>query len=161
MWFLSLLLFPSFSFFSHHFSLIRCHFYFGISSFYASVSINFLLILTSAITDIPSPNKIRPMVSSGTFQITSRGRVAFAAVPIHSSPDSVDKDNGMTRNSNLTLISSMINYLSPEYVSCLGKNVLFNESDIEKVSCSIYFISCACNASSAIQWINFLFRFSM
>lgn len=95
-------------------------------------------------TDTPSPNKIRPMVSPGTFQITSRGRVAFAVM----SANILDDNNGIStcnsigsgssNMSNEGSISSMINYLSPEYVSCLGKKVLFNESDIEKVSVRMY-----------------------
>lgn len=38
-------------------------------------------------------------------------------------------------NDNVASISSMMmNYLSPEYISCASKKATFSESDIEKVS---------------------------
>lgn len=38
-------------------------------------------------------------------------------------------------NDNVASISSMMmNYLSPEYISCSSKKATFSESDIEKVS---------------------------
>lgn len=38
-------------------------------------------------------------------------------------------------NDNIASISSMMmNYLSPEYISCASKKAMFSESDIEKVS---------------------------
>lgn len=115
------------------------------------------------ISDTPSPNKIRPLVNPNTFQITSRGRVAFTVVPVvghtaarHASAsssvgsiDSHHEDNG----SKITSISSMINYLSPEYISCVGKKVSFTESDIEKVSgsLSLYLVNYIQHATTTIS----------
>lgn len=46
---------------------------------------------------------------------------------------STRNDNG---GSEIASYSEIINYLSPEYVACIGHNANFSESDIEKVSFS-------------------------
>lgn len=83
--------------------------------------------------DTPSPNKIRPLVNPHTFQITSRGRVAFTVLP--TTMPLILSNVGDIGSDNVASISSMMNYLSPEYISAASnKKAIFSESDIEKVN---------------------------
>lgn len=95
--------------------------------------------------DTPSTNRILPLVRPSSLQITSRGRVALNITTLEqmnsyhgtsstsSSPNHEMLQN-LPKNSEIKSYSEVINYLSPEYVACIGKNANFSESDIEKVS---------------------------
>ncbi|XP_063704229.1 LOW QUALITY PROTEIN: uncharacterized protein LOC134833731 [Culicoides brevitarsis] len=95
------------------------------------------------LADTPPPNKIRPLVNPNTFQITSRGRVSFTVLPANmplmlavTCSDFMPGARFSARDDaeNVAAISSlMMNYLSPEYISCASKKATFSESDIEKM----------------------------
>uniref|UniRef100_A0A336LMW2 CSON002930 protein n=1 Tax=Culicoides sonorensis TaxID=179676 RepID=A0A336LMW2_CULSO len=95
------------------------------------------------LADTPPPNKIRPLVNPQTLQITSRGRVTFsilsANMPLILTHNELNNkvDSGLPsekNNDNIPPFSSIImDYLSPEYISCISQKAMFSESDIEKM----------------------------
>lgn len=69
-----------------------------------------------------------PLVNLLTFQITSRGRVAFSLLSSTGQKDSYRNDGYDTNNKDIE------EFLSPEYLATRNeKMLLFTESDIEKV----------------------------
>ncbi|XP_055524142.1 uncharacterized protein LOC129717898 isoform X2 [Wyeomyia smithii] len=95
------------------------------------------------LADTPSITKVRPLISPTGLQITSRGRVVFNLVsvqqplvqegagPPQASAPAGGAGPGGGGGSGAFL--DMKSYLSPEYLSSLGKKINFSESDVEKM----------------------------
>lgn len=83
------------------------------------------------ILDTPSTNRLLPLVNLSNLQITSRGRVVFNVIPA----GQMNSDNGVTPFSDTS-------FLSPEYLSSVGKKTSFSESDIEKVKYTQLSLNC-------------------
>lgn len=84
----------------------------------------FFPYLFSIYADTPLTSRIIPVVNPSSLQITSLGRVAFELIPIYGQ---------MNTFSNITTTSTLLNFISPEYLNSIKKNITFTESDIEKV----------------------------
>lgn len=84
--------------------------------------------------DTPSTNRILPLVTASSLQITSRGRVAFNIIPVSQlgkyKLEQQTSGNGQTKPQSNHII---MDFLSPEFVQSIGQRTTFSESDIEKV----------------------------
>lgn len=70
-----------------------------------------------------------PLMLAVNDQIHGTG---YNGINLAAAATTADSD---VNNDNVVSISSMMmNYLSPEYISCASKKAMFSESDIEKVS---------------------------
>lgn len=71
----------------------------------------------------PSINRIMPVITPNNFLLTSRGRVVYGLMTIEKYNDSINE------------------YISDEFRQFLyGRKMNYNESDIEKVIFSLFFI---------------------
>lgn len=97
--------------------------------------INPMIFLPSP--DTPSTNRILPLVTANSLQITSRGRVAFNIVPV----SQLGKYKLQQQHQQTSSMNSggeqpnhvIMDFLSPEFVQSIGQRATFSESDIEKV----------------------------
>lgn len=92
--------------------------------------VNFII----SFTDTPSTNRILPLVTANSLQITSRGRVAFNIIPVSQLGKYKLQQQQLTGGpANAQPNHIIMEFLSPEFVQSIGQRTTFPESDVEKV----------------------------
>lgn len=89
--------------------------------------------LPSFVADTPSANRILPLVTTNSLQITARGRVAFNIIPVGQLGKYKLEQQHNQANDNKDQQHAIMDFLSPDFLQSMGQRNTFSESDIEKV----------------------------